>query len=99
MKENKILSGNNNLPSKSRRKRLSNRKEGYTILYLKGFYSNSYHHGLQLNAGLSYDIRKRLFLKIQYDFINFKDEKEKTLEWANKKGDINVIKLGIGFRF
>lgn len=72
---------------------------GYSILYLKGFLSNSYHHGLQLNAGLSYDIRKRLFLKIQYDFINFKEEKEKTLEWANKNRDINILKLGIGFRF
>ncbi|WP_422082628.1 outer membrane protein [Ulvibacterium sp.] len=59
--------------------------------------------GLNLNLGISYDITKRFFVKAQYDFtrLNIRDTFEQGGEAFDVEinENVDIIKLGVGFRF
>ena len=59
--------------------------------------------GFNLNLGLSYDISKRFFIQAQYDFIDLtpNDDVPDNIVFLTpqENGDINNIRLGLGFRF
>jgi len=64
---------------------------------------NSWVQGFNINFGLSYDISKRIFVQAQYDFIDLTKDYDipnnVQLLPAQINGDINNIRLGVGFRF
>lgn len=64
---------------------------------------NSWVEGFNINFGLSYDISKRFFIQAQYDFIDLTLDNgipnNVQLLPAQINGDINNIRLGVGFRF
>ena len=59
--------------------------------------------GLNVNLGISYDITKRFFVKVQYDFtrLNVRDTFEQGGEAFDVEinENVDIIKLGVGFRF
>ena len=59
--------------------------------------------GLNLNLGLSYDISKRFFVQVQYDYINIFRKGESVFEGQTYtfdfKEDASILKAGVGFRF
>lgn len=59
--------------------------------------------GFSFDAGLSYDITKRLFLQVKYDFINLNIKDRVFLDGEDIDIDsdtqISRIKFGLGFRF
>ncbi len=59
--------------------------------------------GLNLNVGLSYDISKRLFIQIQYDYFNFARKGETNFDDITVpfdfKEDVGLLKAGLGLRF
>ena len=52
--------------------------------------------GINLNLGTSYDITNKIFAIIQYDFIKITVEDEVPDTKYNT--NINIIKIGIGYR-
>lgn len=54
------------------------------------------YNGLNINFGLSYDILKKWFVHAQYDIIWVSEE---ALTLNNTTKNINLLKLGIGYRF
>ncbi len=63
---------------------------------------DSWVQGFNLNFGISYNISKRFFLQAQYDFIDLTlddDVPNDILLPAQINGNINNIRLGVGFRF
>ncbi len=64
---------------------------------------NDTNGGLNLNLGLSYDISKRFFVQVQYDFINLRDKNDFIFNGNEIQIDdvdkLNNLKLGIGIRF
>ena len=64
---------------------------------------NETNGGFNLNLGVSYDIFKRFFVQVQYDFINLQVNDEilfngETLR-SNHTDRVNNLKIGVGFRF
>ncbi|WP_422082345.1 outer membrane protein [Ulvibacterium sp.] len=59
--------------------------------------------GFNLNLGLSYDFSRRFFIQAQYDFIDLTPDENvpDTIIILNPtdNGNINNIRLGLGFRF
>ena len=59
--------------------------------------------GLNLNLGLSYDISKRLFIQIQYDYFNIYRKGETNIDDVTVpydfKENTGLLKAGVGFRF
>ncbi len=59
--------------------------------------------GFNLNLGLSYDIGEHFFIQAQYDFIDLTPDEDvpDTIIILNlpDNGNINNIRLGLGFRF
>lgn len=59
--------------------------------------------GFNFNVGISYNISNRFFLQAQYDFIDLTPNEEVpdgvVLLTPQVNGDINNIRLGLGFRF
>ncbi|QCX01757.1 porin family protein [Aggregatimonas sangjinii] len=59
--------------------------------------------GFSFDAGLSYDITKRLFIQVKYDFINLNIKDRVFLDGEvidiDRDSPINRIKFGIGFHF
>lgn len=59
--------------------------------------------GFNLNLGLSYDISQRFFIQVQYDFIDLTPDEDvpDNIVFLNPpvNGNINNIRLGLGFRF
>ena len=85
---------------------------GYTIVKDDYYYKsgsntevddNSTDGGLNLNLGLSYDISKRFFLQIQYDYININKKGDTVINGETFRYDYDdngsLIKAGVGFRF
>ncbi len=65
--------------------------------------SNSNQIGFNFNLGLSYDFSRNFFIQAQYDFIDLtpEDDTPDDIVFINPpvNGNINNIRLGIGFRF
>lgn len=59
--------------------------------------SNRTNGGFNLNAGISYDLTKNLFLQVQYDYINQRII-EKSIDFKTNRV-IDIVKIGVGFRF
>ncbi|WP_299529822.1 outer membrane beta-barrel protein [Ulvibacterium sp.] len=61
------------------------------------------HIGFNLNLGISYDIGKRFFVQAQYDFIDLTPDEDVpdtiVILAPLENGNINNIRLGLGFRF
>lgn len=59
--------------------------------------------GLNLNVGLSYDISKRFFVQVQYDYLTIKFKGESEINGQTSSYDFNektgFLKAGVGFRF
>lgn len=59
--------------------------------------------GLNLNLGLSYDISKRLFVQLQYDYLRLNRKGNTALNGQSYpysyNEDVGLVKAGIGFRF
>ena len=80
---------------------------GYTFLESKyeGSFSNetinnTYSEGgFNANIGLSYDIVKRFFLQVQYDYVRTKGDYIFEEDIVVVKQNLEFIKLGVGFRF
>ena len=80
---------------------------GYSVVVFDVFFDDgvrgtviddtSTNGGINLNAGLSFDITKRLFIQGQYDYINLRVKNAST----GQKGTIDsgFLKFGLGFRF
>ncbi len=64
----------------------------FTFSNGNGGSNSSWDQGINFNLGLSYDFSKRFFLQAQYDFIDLTPD-------DGLLGDINNIRLGLGFRF
>ncbi len=62
-----------------------------------------WNQGFNFNLGVSYDISKRFFVQAQYDFVDLtpEDDTPDTIQFIGPSfnGNINNIRLGIGFRF
>jgi opacity protein-like surface antigen len=52
--------------------------------------------GINLNFGLSYDITNKLFLQAQYDFVKIGVDND--VPDIKYNTNINILKLGLGFR-
>lgn len=65
--------------------------------------NSSWNQGFNFNLGLSYDISRRFFIQAQYDFIDLTPNEDvpDNIVFLNPpvNGDINNIRLGLGFRF
>ncbi|PKA98394.1 opacity protein-like surface antigen [Flavobacteriaceae bacterium MAR_2009_75] len=59
--------------------------------------------GVNLNVGLAYNFTKRFFVQIQYDYTREKGdviyENINSMEEFNFKSNIDMLKIGVGFRF
>lgn len=55
------------------------------------------HGGLIVNLGLSYDISKKIFLMVQYDWAEIDRQKAVNNQRFNNRG--NLVKFGLGYRF
>ncbi len=53
--------------------------------------------GFNLNLGLSYDLSKRIYVQVQYDFVKLKVEND--IPDITYNTNINFIKAGLGYRF
>ncbi|WP_419213322.1 outer membrane protein [Maribacter sp. X9] len=74
-------------------------KDGETVVF-----DNSETDGaLNLNLGLSYDISSRIFIQIQYDYLNIARKGESVFNEQSYtydfKENANILKAGVGFRF
>lgn len=85
---------------------------GYTFSIVDIYYDNgdqfivdntNTEGGLNLNVGLSYDISKRFFVQVQYDYLTIKFKGESEINGQTSNYDFNektgFIKAGVGFRF
>jgi opacity protein-like surface antigen len=52
--------------------------------------------GLGFNVGLAYDISKKVFVQAQYDFTKLNVDNIPDVKYNT---NVNLLKLGIGFRF
>lgn len=58
--------------------------------------SSESENGINLNFGIAYDITDKLFAQIQYDFIKIGvDNEVPDIEYNT---NINILKIGLGFR-
>ena len=58
--------------------------------------SNETESGINANFGIAYDITKKIFIDIQYDYVKLKVDKETPNTTFNT--NINLLKVGLGFR-
>jgi opacity protein-like surface antigen len=58
--------------------------------------SNEKEGGINVNFGISYDITKKIFIDIQYDYVKLKVDKETPNTTFNT--NVNLLKVGLGFR-
>ncbi|NRT15763.1 opacity protein-like surface antigen [Flavobacterium sp. 28A] len=58
--------------------------------------SNDTEGGINANFGISYDITKKIFIDIQYDYVKLKVDKETPNTTFNT--NVNLLKVGLGFR-
>ncbi|WP_291869860.1 hypothetical protein [Maribacter sp.] len=80
---------------------------GYSVISSKteGLYfgqnqkSTGSEDGVNLNLGLSYDISKRFFLQVQYDYVRTKDDYNYLGNTIVIKQNLEYLKAGVGFRF
>ncbi len=53
--------------------------------------------GFNLNLGMAYDMTKRFFVQVQYDFIKLgADDRVLNIKYNT---NINILKIGLGYRF
>lgn len=71
---------------------------GYSFLTFKakGINTSEEANGFNLNLGMAYDISKKIYAQVQYDFIKSKATDDVPDISYNTK--INIIKLGLGLR-
>lgn len=81
---------------------------GYSLLYFKVVHNaavfnsnistnNQNESGLNINAGLSYDLTDKFMIQAQYDFVNIGVDNDIPDITYNK--NINILKIGLGYRF
>lgn len=58
---------------------------------------NSKEFGINLNLGIAYDITQKLMAQVQYDFV--KINIDDTVPNIDYNRNINIIKIGLGYRF
>ena len=58
--------------------------------------SNKTESGINANFGVAYDITKKIFIDIQYDYVKLKVDKETPNTTFNT--NVNLLKVGLGFR-
>jgi opacity protein-like surface antigen len=58
--------------------------------------SNETESGINANFGIAYDITKKIFIDIQYDYVKLKVDKETPNTTFNT--NVNLLKVGLGFR-
>lgn len=63
---------------------------------LSGFESHTTENGFNANLGLSYDVTKKFFVQVQYDFI--KIGVDDNVPDTSYNSNIGLLKLGIGYR-
>jgi len=80
---------------------------GYTIMVFDGtgvnningldvLGANDTQSGFNLNFGIAYDISKRLFAKVQYDFVKLNvDNRIPDIKFNT---NVNILKIGLGYR-
>lgn len=77
---------------------------GYTIMILNStttfnsttINQNETESGINLNFGVSYDFAEKIFAQIQYDFVKLKvNDNVPDIKFNT---NVNIIKIGIGFR-
>lgn len=85
---------------------------GYSIIFDDVYYDNGEtpvfddsetDGALNLNLGLSYDISSRIFIQLQYDYLNIARKGESNFNGESFPYDFkengNILKGGVGFRF
>ena len=58
---------------------------------------NNTESGINFNLGLAYDITQKLFIKSQYDFIKLSANDNSVNNKFNT--NVNILKIGFGYRF
>lgn len=53
--------------------------------------------GFNLNLGVAYDLSEHFFAKVQYDF--FKTSVSEGLSRVNYNTNVNLLKIGVGYKF
>ena len=53
--------------------------------------------GININLGAAYDLSEQFFAKVQYDF--FKTSVSDGLARVNYNSNVNLLKIGVGYRF
>ncbi|WP_282031870.1 outer membrane protein [Winogradskyella eximia] len=53
--------------------------------------------GLNINTGVAYDVTEKLMIQAQYDFVNIGVDNDVPDIAYNK--NINILKIGLGYRF
>ena len=61
-----------------------------------GFSVNNTQSGIDLNAGLQYDITHRIFLQLQFDYIIL--SREEPIINSKYNTNVNLLKFGLGYR-
>ncbi len=73
---------------------------GYTFMFFNNsdsdFSLTDNQHGINLNLGFAYNIAKKFFAKIQYDFVKLNAE-DRFLD-STFNTTINILKIGVGYR-
>jgi len=77
---------------------------GYTIMFfdasggsaLAPIDTSDTEGGININAGVAYDITKKLFVQLQYDFIKLGTDDNVPDTTFNT--NVNILKIGIGYR-
>ncbi|WP_299438239.1 outer membrane beta-barrel protein [uncultured Aquimarina sp.] len=61
-----------------------------------GFSVNNSQSGIDLNAGLQYDITKKIFIQAQFDYIIL--SREPPIINSKYNTNVNLLKFGLGYR-
>ncbi|MEN8815348.1 MAG: outer membrane beta-barrel protein, partial [Nonlabens sp.] len=60
------------------------------------FQENTSDDGINLNLAVAYDIAQRWFLQLQYDYVRLSARDVRKTPYNQ---NVNILKLGIGYRF
>lgn len=81
---------------------------GYSVLYFKVVHNatvfnsdvstnNQNESGLNINTGLAYDVTDKITIQAQYDFVKIGVDNE--VPDIKNNTNINILKIGLGYRF